>query len=84
MSSLTVVIVFIIAKLVRERLRSSLLLFALFVSMLYAYLYIYYYTCALYILLGVMWSDLPKEILHKGGAGVEANTGACYQCDLHH
>ena len=53
---------------------------ALFVSMLY--IYYYYYTCALYILLGVMWSDLPKGILHKGGAGVEANTGAWYQCGL--
>ncbi|KAL4564540.1 hypothetical protein LXL04_028604 [Taraxacum kok-saghyz] len=115
-SSLTVVIVFIIARLVRERLRSSLtypkrysirevrgsrpipglvtsvayttksalLIKFIYVRMLYAYLYIYYYTCALYILLGVMWSDLPKEILHKGGAGVEANTGACYQCGLHH
>ncbi|KAL4576348.1 hypothetical protein LXL04_012440 [Taraxacum kok-saghyz] len=40
------------SRLVRECLRSSLLLFALFVSMLYAYLYKYYYTCALYILLG--------------------------------
>ena len=58
MSSLTVVIVFIIARLVREVYESSLLLFALFVSMLYAYLYIciLLYMCTVYIIGGnVCW-----------------------------
>ena len=49
---------------------------------LYIYIY-YYYTCALYICYwGKCGQTYPRYILHKGGAGVEANTGAWYQCGL--